>query len=149
MEAVKVELQETVSEELIRIKEENNGLVDPVVVVDFARDPATALHARFEWDDSEAAERYRIWQARMVIRMELAVIATDQQKERTVRTFVSLVDDRRATEDRGYRLMVDVLSDADLRERLLSEARRDMLIFRRKYDQLGELSKVFAAMEEV
>ena len=141
--------KQTITEELLFIKNQNNGFVDPVVVVGFARDPLTALHNRFEWDDTEAAEKYRIWQARMIIRMELVVIPVEGTKEKTVRSFVSLISDRKAEQDKGYRFMVDVLSDDDLRKQLLDEAHRDMLLFRRKYSQLHELAKVFEAMDEM
>ena len=40
------------------------GLLDPRRVVDYARDPDTALHSKFEWDDSLAAEQRRLRQAR-------------------------------------------------------------------------------------
>ena len=139
----------TITDELMFIKDQNNGFIDPVVVVEFARNENTALHNRFEWDDTEAAEKYRVWQARMIIRMELVVIPETGKKDKLVRSFVSLVSDRKAEQDKGYRFMVDVLSDTDLRGRLLNEARKDMLIFRRKYSQLTELAKVFAAIDEV
>lgn len=139
----------TITDELLLIKDQNHGFVDPVAVVEYARDPKTALHNRFEWDDTEAAERYRIWQARQIIRMELVVVPVDEGKGKTVRSFISLVADRRTEADKGYRFMVDVLSDTDLREQMLDAAHRDMLIFRRKYNQLNELAKVFEAMEQV
>jgi hypothetical protein len=152
----------TVSEELLIIKKKNGGLLDPAKVVDYARDPDTALHARFEWDDSKAAEGYRIWQARQVIRMELVVISQDdngkistfsdikEEAGKIVRTYVSLGSDRRPEEgERGYRSLIDVLSDAEMREQMLEEAKKDMNVFRRKYGALSELAKVFAAMDEI
>jgi len=135
----------TITDELLLIKDQNNGFVDPAAVVDFARDETTALHSRFEWDDTEAAERYRIWQARMIIRMELVVVPSS---EKPSKAFISLVADRRAESDKGYRFMVDVLSNVDLREQMLKEARRDMLIFKRKYSQLKELANIFAEMDK-
>lgn len=141
--------KQTITDELIIIKDQSNGFVDPVAVVEFARNPATALHNRFEWDDTEAAERYRIWQARMIIRMELVVVPVNEDKKKIIRTFVSLIADRRAEHDKGYRFMVDVLSDADLRALLLDEAHKDMLLFKRKYNLLNELAKVFEAMNEM
>lgn len=139
----------TVTDELLLIQEQNKGLLDPVKVVEFARDKTTALHGRFEWDDSEAAERYRIWQARSIIRLEFIVIPSKNNKDTIVRSFVSLIADRRAEKDRGYRLMLDVLSDEDLRKQMLDEAKTDMLIFRRKYGHLKELDEVFRAMDKV
>lgn len=152
----------TISQELQIIQEENDGLLDPVKVVEYAKDPNTALHNRFEWDDSKAAEGYRIWQARQIIRMELVVIAQNEkgkietfagiteQDGKIVRTYVSLSSDRRPEEgERGYRSLIDVLSDSEMREQMLEEAKKDMNVFRRKYGALSELAKVFAAMDEV
>jgi hypothetical protein len=39
-------------------------LVDPWKVLEYARDPNTALHKWFEWDDALAAQRYRLHQLR-------------------------------------------------------------------------------------
>ena len=36
-------------------------------VVAAARDPLSPLHSKFQWDDSKAAHRYRLWQARQII----------------------------------------------------------------------------------
>lgn len=39
----------------LRLLETENGRLDPSLVVEAARDPASPLHAYFEWDDTEAA----------------------------------------------------------------------------------------------
>lgn len=144
--AVTKKQEMTILEELTLIADSNNGFIDPVKVVEYARSPDTALHSKFEWDDTEAAEKYRIWQARMIIRAEVEVIT--EANDTPSRRFVSLLDDRKADTDRGYRAMVSVLSDEALRMKLLDEAKRDMLLFRRKYSMLKELAEVFAAMDK-
>lgn len=35
--------------------------------VEFARDPETELHSRLEWDDTKAAQKYRVWQLSKII----------------------------------------------------------------------------------
>jgi hypothetical protein len=47
---------------------ERRGLLQPFDVVEAARDPGSPLHDSFEWNDSVAAERYRLEQARRLIR---------------------------------------------------------------------------------
>ncbi len=47
---------------------EQAGRLNAGVVVDMAADPASPLHAHFEWDDAEAAQRHRQDQARALIR---------------------------------------------------------------------------------
>ena len=141
-------MQGSIREELDEIMKVNGGFLDPAKVVEYAEDPDTSLHTKFIWDDTAAAQQYRLWQARQVIRLEFQVVAGNNGVRREVRAFVSLVDDRRGDEDRGYRGIIEVLSDGDLRVKLLNEAKSEMNIFRRKYGLLSELAKVFAAMDE-
>jgi hypothetical protein len=139
----------TIQEELEYIRIQNGGLLDPVKVVAYARNSETALHHKFEWDDSVAAEQYRIWQARKIISLELTIVQGIKSESVSIRTYSSLSDDRRGEEARGYRLSMDILSDEDLTQRLLEEARQEMRLFRRKYEKLKELSKVFEAMDSL
>lgn len=128
--------------ELDRIAKKSGGVLWPEKVVDAARDESSPLHSRFEWDDSEAAERYRVWQARQLIAITVNVIEGSADDEQL---WVSLKPDR--AESGGYRSMVNVLSDKNLRDQLLSDALEDMRIFERKYRHLKELANVFSAME--
>lgn len=160
--AIKKEIKPaTISDELLIIQSLNDGLLDPVKVVDYARNPQTLLHKKFQWDDSVAAEQYRIWQARQIIRLELVVVKEDkkgkvrilssvtEEKGKIVRAFVSLEDDRHSGENRGYRSLMDVLSDSDLRNQMLEQAKNDMNVFRKKYSMLSELAGVFEAMDKI
>lgn len=114
-------------------------------VVAFAEDENTALHSRFEWDDTEAAQQYRLWQARTVIRVSVVVLKSNTAP---VRAYVSMLDDR-AQEGGGYRLMADVMNNPNLREKLLQEALAELQRFQAKYDALVELAPVFEAAEKV
>lgn len=131
--------------ELKRIAKENGGLLQPETVVDEARDESSPLHSRFTWDNTEAAHRYRIWQARQLIRVLVEVIAgTDE----TCEVFVSLSPDRER-ESGGYRIMTEVLSDADMRNQMLGDALDELSLFREKYRKLKELAAVFSAIKKV
>lgn len=143
----KVKTSDLIKEELEALAEANNGVLKPRDVVDFARNPDTALHSRFEWDYSKAAEAYRLWQARQVIKITLTVIEREDKDEIIVPTFVSMSDDRR--NGGGYRLLVDVMSDDEQRQNLLRQAHRDFKSWQAKYQQLKELEPVFKQMDEV
>ena len=60
--------------ELETIRRNAGGVLRPEDVVSFAADPDTELHSRFEWDDTEAAQQYRLWQARQLIRVTVTVL---------------------------------------------------------------------------
>lgn len=139
--------RERAYQELQDIAKRHNNLLRPRDVVDFARDENTALHGYFTWDDGEAAEKWRLFQARQVIRVSVDMITPEVPKP--ARVFVSLIEDRKQT-DGGYRFTTDVLSDAEMRAKLLREAKAELDGFRRRYHMLAvELAPVFAGIEKV
>jgi hypothetical protein len=131
--------------ELSRLAGENGGVLLPQQVVQAASDVQSPLHNYFEWDDTKAAARFRLDQARQLIRVAVTFIGNDQQQIPT-RVFVSLSGDRNAG---GYRPTVAVLSDDAMRAQLLEDAYDDMMRFRRKYQELSELAAIFAEMQRV
>lgn len=50
---------EDVYRELNSIRRKHNNVLRPRDVVEFARNPKTALHHEFEWNDTAAAMYYR------------------------------------------------------------------------------------------
>lgn len=130
--------------ELERLVDQHGGTVTPQLVIATAAKKKNPLHEYFEWDDTEAAHQYRLEQARKLIRVWVCVLP--QKPRRPVRMMVSLTDDRGKE---GYRRLVDVMGDTELREKLIEEAKRDMAYFRRKYALLSELAEVFEAMDKV
>ena len=50
---------EDVYRELNSIRRKRNNVLRPRDVVEFARNPKTALHREFEWDDEAVAMHYR------------------------------------------------------------------------------------------
>jgi len=133
--------------ELRRIAEANGGQLRPSDIVKAARAASSPLHSQFEWDDSEAAEQYRIWQARQLLRVTVEYIGEGDEAV-PVRVFVSLSTDRRG-DGSGYRVTTAVMSDPDYRRQLLADALEEMKRFEKKYADLKELAAVIAAMRRV
>lgn len=105
--------------ELDRIAEENNGMLIPAKVVEFAADKKTALHSHFTWNDREAAAKHRENEARALIRVYVAFLPAVQ---RTTRAFISVPSDR-ANGD-GYRRAEDVISNPMLLNQMVDEVRK-------------------------
>lgn len=137
---------ELIISELNRIASRNGGVLKPELVVEEARRPSSPLHSRFQWDDSVAAHEYRIFQARNLIRVVVHVLPNGN--EETERVWVSLKQDQQ-NEGGGYRTLVSVLSDADLRQQLLEQAFEDLQYFEEKYSHLQELAEIFKAMKKI
>lgn len=137
--------RDVVSEELLRIKLEDGGdIVTAEQVVAHAEDEDSPLHKYFQWDDTEAARQYRLFQARQLITVAVIMLPG---KKRPSSAWVSLRYDRQQPEG-GYRLLVDVLSNADQREMLIREALEDLRTWELKYKRLVELLPIFDAIHQ-
>lgn len=124
-----------------------NGTVTPKAVVDFARNPDTALHSVFEWDDSTAGERFREIQASQYIRSVAKVMPVAGSDEpMRVRAFVSLSRDRGTG---AYRPVEAVLADPEMYREMLSEAESEFKAFRTKYQHVKQLTRLFVVAESV
>jgi len=127
-----------------------HGVVAPRAILHYARKKTTALHGYFNWDNTDAAERYRILQAGALLRMY--VVVRDENKP-PVRGFVSLMQDRDSTAKTiglgARRHIDDVMADDALRNNLLETALQELRAFKRKYESLKELSTVWNAIETV
>ena len=132
---------DAVKAELERLKA--GGVIKPADVVSFARNEDTALHACFTWDDGEAAQQYRLLEARNILRVYVTTEASDTS---SVRAFVSLTTDR-TKEGGGYRSIADVMSDDTLRERMLADAFAQFKTMQQRYKSLQQLSKVWEAVD--
>lgn len=130
-----------IREELERIRLPDGRLM-PEDVVERARDPKSALHDCFLWDDSEAAAQYRLYQARQLLRVVVTVLpGTDT----VTRMNVSLYRDR--INGGGYRSLAVVLRDPESRAALLEDARKDAQAFRDRYSHLQEVAGIIAAID--
>lgn len=133
--------------ELKRLAEERGGLLRPSEIVESAREEGSILHGKFQWDDSEAAHQYRLWQARQLLRVTVQYVGSGDEAV-SARVFVSLTPDR-GEDGGGYRVTTVVMATAKGRNQLLADALKEMESFQKKYADLQELAGVFSAMRKV
>ncbi len=131
--------------ELRDIAAKHRGLLQPDDVVRFAENPRAALHSKFTWGDTEAAHKWRLLEARNLIAVAVLVLPGSNK---SFRAFVSMVNDRKNAGG-GYRSLVSVLSDRNLRCKLLEQALADLLRWQEKYENLKELAPVFVARKTI
>lgn len=111
---------EGVREELEKIRRaDKEKRLRPEAVVNYARkNKGSALHDKFTWDDSEAAELYRLVQARDIIRVAVTVITpADVSTVVSVKEYVSLSDKR----NDGYERIEDIMADPERVQVLLED----------------------------
>lgn len=132
-----------VGEELERIRVKHNGRLEPEWVVHNAKSPRNPLHDLFEWDDTVAAQNFRVDQARSVIR-SVDVVVEEAPQMKPTRAFVSVVQER----DRSYTSVQHAMSDDDLRKQLIAQAYAELEAWQKRYAELIELADVFAAINQ-
>lgn len=119
------------------------GLITPERVLEAARPERAVLHAAFEWDDSVAAERYRLAQAGYLIRAVVCI--PDNTDLPSTRNFVYVTDDQG---DRGYTDVFTAMGDSELQDQVLEHAWAELKAWQRKYKELEQFAAVFDAIEE-
>lgn len=139
-------MNDRVFKELERIRKKSGGILHPEDVVKTARDEGNVLNKYFDWDDTTAAQKYRLFQARQLIRVSVKVLQRSD-KSTTIKAYVNLSDERH--KEGSYRSTIDVMSDELMRERLLDQALRELLAFKKKYEELEELAEILRAIDDV
>jgi hypothetical protein len=106
--------------ELEMLRQEAGGTLRAEAIVDFARSANTALHSAFTWDDGEAADKWRLHQAKQVIRAAVTMLPRPDGGLVPVRAYV--FDARKQT----YALTADVAKDDEAIDVLLRQMRLDV-----------------------
>lgn len=135
--------------ELCERLEEEFGEVTRENLLEASRAEDSPTHKLFEWRDDVAAEKYRLKQSGSIIgnlRITIVTNENDKTREIEVRAFpnVNPIDG-----NGSYRSMEIVMSDVDLREKVLDRALRELTVFQEKYSTIKELAGVFNAISEV
>ncbi len=126
-----------------KIEQKRGGRLTPDDVVADARDPASPTHSYFTWDDTKAAEAYRIDQARSLITMVRVVIKVEHT---TIRSVCYVRDPALDNTTQGYVSVKRLRTDADAaRDALVAEFSRVADMLRRA----RELAVALHATEEV
>ena len=122
---------------------EKAGTLTAQNLVDANRPETAPLHNEFEWNDTEAAEKWRVHQARHIIN-SIVVVTEEAKKDSVVRCFFKV-----AQQTANYESITTIVKNEDKYMALLETAVRELRAFERKYSTLQELSDVFKAIHEL
>lgn len=127
---------QAIGEALEAIADMRGGELTPSDVVDAARDKAHVLHPNFEWDDRMAAEKFRLDQARGIIRS--IVVEDNSLAEGVAPAYISVTADSGVS----YRSLAAVRASPDLRASVLEQAERDLASWTQRYRSLQDVCAV-------
>lgn len=123
------------------LEEIGNEQIDAKKIVDIARNPNSELHKYFEWDDTKAAEKWRLQQARVLI-CNLVFVKKDENNI-PIRQF-------HIVRKKGvYEPIKLILQNPDEYQNLLKNAKAELQAFKRKYKSLTELEEIFEKIDEL
>ena len=127
-------------ETLDKIKKET-GVLNADVVLEKAKDDKNPLHNYFEWNDTIAANEFRLNQANYLIR-SIKVEIIDEKKETSVhikRAYTNITE----FSNKGYLQTEEILKDKQLSFLMLKQAQKELLDWKERYKNLLELTEVF------
>lgn len=114
---------------------ERNSSVSPKTIVEYAeRNPNSELHKCFEWDNDEAAKKYRLYQANLIV-CSIAVEIKEEPKK-VQRVYVNIKD--KDTEERTFKNISEVLKNDEEYQQLIDKANADLKRCSEKYENLLE-----------
>ena len=121
--------------------------VKPQQMVDYAKAHKNSeLHKCFTWDNSAAADKYRLYEARQIQRnLIITKLPTPENQERQPKVIRLMM---RTETTGGYKSIVNIMRNEDEREKLLIMAKNELHAFERKYSTLAdtELKDVLSAI---
>ena len=126
------------ADEIMEICEELESAT-PQQILEKARDSNTELHKCFTWDDTEAAEKWRISEARAVVR-NLKIIEQKpdkQQKPTTIRVFY------KTDNESGYKPTKLILKKPDEYKSLVERCRSELLAIKQKFNSISEYEEIW------
>lgn len=128
---------------------QGRGPLTAEAVLQDAENERSPLHAAFQWDDTEAAQQWRLEQARSLIR-SVVVIRHELPDNPAVRAFVNIgpVSDAENDADGGDYIDLDsAMRHPELREQVVGRALAEANSWSERYRHLSELGQIHAAIQ--
>lgn len=132
---------------LVTLIERHGGDVSAEEVYEDAKKKSSPIHDYvFDTDDDEAARLHRVERARKLLQSIEITVESKSGKDIATRCFVH-VDVRRGGEG-AYTLIETAINDPNSMECLMTQAKREMESFARKYEVLEDLAGVIGAINK-
>jgi len=157
MNEIKTTKGSEIYEEINKIYQKDKSIT-PEKILEQAKNPNHPLHKHFEWDDEIAGNKYRLIQARNLIRKIILEITNEDNQKYRVRAFLSvsevdncdLVIHGNQMTDNYYVSLEDIEKDDKLIEYQKLKALSELRAFKIKYGILNKwLGKIFEEIDKL
>lgn len=120
----------------------------PARLVQLAADPESVLHRYFTWDDSAAAQKYRVQEARWLLEsIKISITMPGTGEAATINYALSVRGDSEKQDQRKYVLTTRAMKDQYTLRKVVEQAEREARSFVRKYKPYQALRSIVEAME--
>ena len=142
--------------------EERDGSVTSKSFLEYSRPEDSETHDMFEWDDTIAAEKYRLAQSgRIINQLQIEVVYSEDSSPREVEVEVNRAERFKMVSAfvnvvpktvKGSAVFTNTLSalrDKEKRVQVLKNALAELESFKARYESLEELSGVMDAIKDL
>ena len=128
---------------------EEHGMLTPPLIVEDARNDERETHKLIEWNETTAAEKYRLEQARHIMRNIIVVKSEPVQEEKQEPKIIKFraFENVDVEEGRFFMPMQVAVSRDDTRSYMLKQAMMALNSFRQKYGMIKELAAIIDAID--
>ena len=120
--------------------ERRDGVLTKEAFLEASRPENSPTHKCFEWDDSVAAEKYRLTQSRMIINSIAVTITKANGEEQKAPAFVNV---EIKTDSGKYKNIEVAMNNESEKAIVLQNALNELKQFEKKYGYLKELERIF------
>ena len=135
-----------VIQEILKV-EKQDGLTAESLL-DKAKEKESPLHDLFDWNNSEAAEKWRLHQARILIN-EVKIIVGNKEMYAFENVKIAVEDMNKENSSRRYKPIVEILSNEDYRKQVIQSALDSLLYWKEKHSDFVELKPIFISIDKV
>lgn len=130
------------------IRANNNGVLRPKDVLAAATTGrwADELADYFDWNDQAAANKYRLDQARKLIRVVRLIVLVDGKPHVEANAYEHVQVSETHYQGGTYVPLIEAVRRPDYRQQLLAKAVQEIERWKAKYAQLEELGDIFEAV---
>ena len=125
--------------EVMEMIEKRDGELTKEAFLEESRPEDAPTHNLFDWDDTTAAEKYRLTQARMCIQdIEITILQHDEPKK--IHAFVNTTLGK--NNNASYSNISVAMADENKRKSVLHNALTELKTFEFKYSEYSELAGI-------
>jgi len=136
-------------EELARLEKEL-GFLSPENVTTAAEKKDSPLHEVFEWNENSAARKWRLEQARNLLRSIEVETALKDGTTRRIRAFLNVKLVQKNTPERKYINVETVAKSPPLRVQIIEQAKQELIHWKERYKLYSqEFDEIFELIEKV